>query len=55
MNKKEEAEEATQVVHKISLTCVAMGDQQFTYDAVAGEESSQVVLTIFSLQRSSDL
>ena len=45
MNKKEEAEEATEVVHKMSLTCVAMGDQQFTYDAVAGEDSSQVLLT----------
>lgn len=51
MNKKEEAEEATQVVHKMSLTCVAMGDQQFTYDAVAGEESSQVLLILKSTEK----
>lgn len=42
MNKKEEGEEAEQVVHKMSSTCVSLSDQQFTYDAVAGEDSSQV-------------
>ncbi|KAG0558177.1 hypothetical protein KC19_10G010000 [Ceratodon purpureus] len=41
MNKKEETEEAEQVVHMMSSTCVALADQQFTYDAVAGENSSQ--------------
>ena len=42
MNKKEEAEEAEQIVHSMSATCVALADQQFTYDAVAGEDASQV-------------
>lgn len=42
MNKKEEGEEAEQVVHRVSSTCVSLADQQFTYDAVAGEDSSQV-------------
>lgn len=42
MNKKEEAEEANHVVHSMSATCVSLADQQFTYDAVAGEGSSQV-------------
>lgn len=42
LNKKEESEEAIQVAHKLSPTSVCMADQQFTYDAVAGEDSSQV-------------
>ena len=42
MNKKEEGEEAEKVVHRISATSVSLSDQQFTYDAVAGEDSSQV-------------
>lgn len=42
MNKKEESEEAEQVVYRMSSTCVSLADQQFTYDAVAGEDSSQV-------------
>lgn len=41
MNKKEEGEEAEQVVHRISSTCVSLADQHFTYDAVAGEDASQ--------------
>lgn len=42
MNKKEEGEEAELAVQTISSTCVSLADQQFTYDAVAGEDSSQV-------------
>lgn len=42
LNKKEEAEEATHVVQKVSSNSVSLGDQQFTYDAVAGEAESQV-------------
>lgn len=42
LNKKEEAEEATHVVQKVSSNSVSLGDQQFTYDAVAGETESQV-------------
>uniref|UniRef100_A0A7I4BD30 Kinesin motor domain-containing protein n=1 Tax=Physcomitrium patens TaxID=3218 RepID=A0A7I4BD30_PHYPA len=41
LNKKEEAEEAEQVVHRLSATGVSLADQLFTYDAVAGEDASQ--------------
>lgn len=43
LNKKEEAEEAEQVVHRLSATGVSLADQLFTYDAVAGEDASQVI------------
>ena len=42
LNKKEIAEEATQVVSKLSSNSLSLADQQFTYDAVAGENESQV-------------
>lgn len=42
LNKKEMIEEATQVVVKISPKSLSLVDQQFTYDAVAGENESQV-------------
>ncbi|KAG6547673.1 hypothetical protein Mapa_011122 [Marchantia paleacea] len=41
LNAKEEQEEATKVVQKISTNAVSLGDQQFTYDAIAGEDASQ--------------
>ncbi|KAI5076831.1 hypothetical protein GOP47_0008896 [Adiantum capillus-veneris] len=40
-NQKEEAEEATQIVEKISLDSLSLADQNFTFDHVAGQESSQ--------------
>jgi len=42
LNKKEIIEEATQVVLKTSPNSLSLADQQFTYDAVAGENESQV-------------
>lgn len=42
LNKKEEAEEADRVVRSVTSTSVSLSDQQFTFDAVAGEVSSQV-------------
>ncbi|KAL2651860.1 hypothetical protein R1flu_019988 [Riccia fluitans] len=41
LNAKEEQEEATLIVHKVSTNAVALGDQQFTYDSVAGVDASQ--------------
>ncbi|XP_024385375.1 kinesin-like protein KIN-12A isoform X2 [Physcomitrium patens] len=41
LNKKEEAEEADRVVRSVTSTSVSLSDQQFTFDAVAGEVSSQ--------------
>ncbi|CAM6105350.1 unnamed protein product [Calypogeia fissa] len=41
LNEKEEQEEATKIVHKIASDAVTLGDQQFTYDAIAGEGASQ--------------
>lgn len=46
LNAKEEQEEATKVVQKISTNAVSLGDQQFTYDAIAGENASQVISPI---------
>lgn len=42
LNKKEAAEEATNVVQKLSGDSLSLGDQQFTFDSVAGETESQV-------------
>jgi hypothetical protein len=42
LNDKEEQEAATKIVQKVSFDAVQLGDQQFTYDAIAGEEASQV-------------
>lgn len=41
LNKKEAAEEATNVVQKLSGDSLSLGDQQFTFDSVAGETESQ--------------
>ena len=42
LNKKEIAEEATHVISKLSPNSLSLVDQQFTYDAVAGDDESQV-------------
>lgn len=42
LNKKEAAEEATLVVQKLSANSLSLAEQQFTFDAVAGESESQV-------------
>jgi hypothetical protein len=42
LNKKEETEEAEIVLQKTSATSVSIADQHFTYDAVAGQDASQV-------------
>jgi kinesin family protein 15 len=42
LNKKEAAEEATMVVQKLSANSLSLAEQQFTFDAVAGESESQV-------------
>jgi hypothetical protein len=42
LNKKEETEEAEMVLQKTSVTSVSIADQHFTYDAVAGQDASQV-------------
>lgn len=44
LNKKEILEEATQVVQKLSPNSLSLAEQQFTYDAVAGENESQVCM-----------
>ncbi|CAM6019631.1 unnamed protein product [Sphagnum balticum] len=41
LNNKEEAEEATNVVQKLSSNSVLISEQQFTFDAVIGEDASQ--------------
>ncbi|KAG0628802.1 hypothetical protein M758_1G054100 [Ceratodon purpureus] len=41
LNKKEIAEEATHVISKLSPNSLSLVDQQFTYDAVAGDDESQ--------------
>jgi hypothetical protein len=43
LNNKEEAEEATNVVQKLSSNSVLISEQQFTFDAVIGEDASQVL------------
>ncbi len=43
LNNKEEAEEATNVVQKLSSNSVLISEQQFTFDAVIGEDASQVI------------
>ncbi|MCO5582599.1 hypothetical protein L7F22_036497 [Adiantum nelumboides] len=40
-NQKEEAEEVTQIVEKVSMDSLSLADQNFTFDHVAGQESSQ--------------
>jgi hypothetical protein len=42
LNQKEAAEDATNVVQKLSVDSLSLGDQQFTFDSVAGESESQV-------------
>jgi hypothetical protein len=42
LNRKEEAEEASHVVQKLSSNSLLISDQQFTFDAVVGEGASQV-------------
>jgi hypothetical protein len=49
LNNKEEAEEATNVVQKLSSNSVLISEQQFTFDAVIGEDASQVLKHILSL------
>ncbi|CAK9189601.1 unnamed protein product [Sphagnum troendelagicum] len=41
LNRKEEAEEASHVVQKLSSNSLLISDQQFTFDAVVGEGASQ--------------
>jgi hypothetical protein len=43
LNTKEEAEEATNVVQKLSSNSLLISEQQFTFDAVIGEDASQVL------------
>lgn len=41
LNRKEASEEASSVVQKLSIDSLSLGEQQFTFDSVAGETESQ--------------
>lgn len=47
LNNKEAAEDATNVVQKLSVDSLSLGDQQFTFDSVASETESQVSILPF--------
>jgi len=47
LNRKEASEDATSVVQKLSVESLSLGEQQFTFDSVAGETESQVSNHIF--------
>ena len=50
LNQKEAAEDATNVVQKLSVDSLSLGDQQFTFDSVAGETESQVSRSPLSVE-----